>query len=236
MTTEASQEIRWFHSFDLGNGETIEGLKKISVLQKEADLILGDYVAGRTVLDIGAWDGYFSFEAERRGAARVVATDHFCWSGEGWGNQQGFNYVHGRLNSKVEPVDVDVMDLPAAGLGQFDVVLFLGVFYHLKDPYVGLESAAKMCANHLVVETVTALPRTQQPAMRLFESGELNGDPTNFWAPNLPALELMLRTFGFKRIEFVMSPISVNHPLNASPLRRPSANATHRTIVHAWRD
>ena len=42
------------------------------------------------MLDIGAWDGFFSFEAERRGASRVLATDHFCWSGEGWGTKAGF--------------------------------------------------------------------------------------------------------------------------------------------------
>ena len=236
MTVEARPEIRWFHSFDLGNGDKIEGLKKLEVLKKEADIILGDQVAGKSVLDIGAWDGYFSFESERRGAARVVATDHFCWSGEGWGNRLGFDYIHAKTNSKVEPVDVDVMGLPSTNLGQFDVVLFLGVFYHLKDPYVGLESAAKMCSDHLVVETVTALPREKLPAMRLFESGELGGDPTNFWAPNLAALELMLKSFGFKRIEFVVSPISGKHPLNATPLRRPSASATNRTIVHAWRN
>lgn len=235
MTAEVSADIRWFHSFDLGDGNKIEGLKRLEVLKKEADIILGDHVVGKSVLDIGAWDGYFSFESERRGAARVVATDHFCWSGEGWGNRDGFDYIHAKSHSKVEPVDVDVMGLPGAGLGQFDVVLFLGVFYHLKDPYVGLESAAKMCSNHLVVETVTALPREKLPAMRLFESGELGGDPTNFWAPNLPALELMLKSFGFNRIEFVVSPISGKHSLNANPLRRPSAGATSRTIVHAWR-
>lgn len=228
--------IRWFHSFDLGDGETIEGIKALDILQVEADVILGDNLAGKTVLDIGAWDGFFSFEAERRGALRVVATDHFCWSGEGWGNREGFDYVHTRRNSTVEPVDVDVPDLPRVGLGQFDLVLFLGVFYHLKDPYAGLEAAAAMCRDHLVVETVTALPREELPAMRLLSSGEINGDPTNFWAPNVPALELMLRTFGFRRTEFMASPISERHPLNSGPLKRPAPKAMHRTIAHAWRE
>jgi len=228
--------IRWFHSFDLGNGETIEGIKALDVMKLEADLILGPDLSGKTVLDIGAWDGFFSFEAERRGASRVVATDHFCWSGEGWGTRQGFDYIHALRNSAVEPVDADVPNLPGLGLGQFDLVLFLGVFYHLKDPYIGLEKAAQMCSDHLVVETVTALHHEELPAMRLFESGELGGDPTNFWAPNLPALALMLRQFGFNRVEFHASPASELHPLNAGPFRRPSKKAAHRTVAHAWRN
>jgi tRNA (mo5U34)-methyltransferase len=93
-----------------------------------------------------------------------------------------------------------------------------------------------MCRDHLVIETVTALPREELPAMRLLASGEINGDPTNFWAPNLPALELMLRTFGFTRIEFMPSPVSVRHPLNSRPFKRPAAAAMHRSIAHAWRD
>jgi tRNA (mo5U34)-methyltransferase len=235
MSELTPPDIQWFHSFELDQGERLNGIKALDILKVEADLILGNDLSGKTVLDIGAWDGFFSFEAERRGALKTVATDHFCWSGEGWGTRAGFDYVHARLNSKVEAVDADVYALPDRGLGQFDVVLFLGVFYHLKDPYVGLEKAAAMARDHLVMETVTALPREKLPAMRLFASGELGGDPTNFWAPNLPALDMMLRSFGFSRIEFMPSPVSEQHPIHASRLRPPSSKAVHRTIVHAWR-
>lgn len=91
MSTSTRPDITWFHSFDLGEGEAISGLKRLDVLTKEADAIFANSVEGKSVLDIGAWDGFFSFEAERRGASRVVATDHFCWSGEGWGNKLGFD-------------------------------------------------------------------------------------------------------------------------------------------------
>lgn len=235
MSERMAPNISWFHSFDLGDGEMISGIKPLHVLRSEADLIFDQDLAGASVLDIGAWDGFFSFEAERRGAARVVATDHYCWSGEGWGTREGFDYVHARSNSSVEAIDGDVADLPRLGIGQFDIVLFLGVFYHLPDPYLGLKAAAQMSRDHLVVETATALPRESLPAMRLFAPGELDGDTTNFWAPNLPALELMLRTFGFGRIEFISLQNSRRHPLWSGLLRRPSAAAVHRTIVHAWR-
>ncbi len=70
----------WWHSIDLGDGVVTSGRKSQAQLQQEwAALQLPD-LSGRTVLDVGAWDGWFSFEAERRGAARVVALDRYVWS------------------------------------------------------------------------------------------------------------------------------------------------------------
>ena len=91
-------------------------------------------LAGKTVLDIGAWDGYYSFEAERRGASRVVATDHYCWSGDGWGTREGFDLAHRLLGSRVEAIDIDVSEIRPETVGTFDIVLFLGVLYHLPEP------------------------------------------------------------------------------------------------------
>src|SRR5579875_1114500 len=67
--------LGWFHRIDLGQGVETNGLSS------------GPYVgpdklpelAGKSVLDIGAWDGYYSFQAERLGARRVVALDHYVW-------------------------------------------------------------------------------------------------------------------------------------------------------------
>ncbi|WP_010184544.1 class I SAM-dependent methyltransferase [Sphingomonas sp. PAMC 26605] len=232
-------DILWFHSFELQDGKTIDGVKPLEIQKAEADIFFAGGLEGKAVLDIGAWDGFFSYEAERRGAARVLATDHYCWSGPGWGTRKGFDWMHNALHSSVESLDVDVLSLDPSALGQFDVVLFLGVLYHVKDPYACLEAAARMCSDHLIIETVTALQNEPLPAMRLYKPGELGGDPTNFWAPNLPALELMLITFGFTRIEAVPSPASGSHPLRKNrsrPLRSKKTNsASHRTIIHAWR-
>ncbi|KAK0349139.1 hypothetical protein LTR94_034365, partial [Friedmanniomyces endolithicus] len=96
----------------------------------EAGTIFSYPVKGKTVLDIGAWDGFFSFEAERRGASRVLATDHFCWSGPGWGNQDGFKWVREATGSKVEDLDIDPMQITPEAVGEFDVVLLSGVIYH----------------------------------------------------------------------------------------------------------
>jgi tRNA (mo5U34)-methyltransferase len=155
-------------------------------------------LAGKSVLDIGAWDGAFAFEAERRGARRVLATDHFCWSGPGWGDKRGFDYAHARLQSNVESLDVDVPDLDPGRLGTFDVVLFLGVLYHVKDPVRCLEVVSRMSDEHLIIETVVAADDYPLPVARYYQGAELNNDPTNFWAPNFPCLKAMLGDCGFR--------------------------------------
>jgi tRNA (mo5U34)-methyltransferase len=213
--------IRWFHSIDLGDGAVTNGYQPLDVLRDEAAIVFRHGVAGKSVLDIGAWDGFFSFEAERRGATKVLATDHFCWSGAGWGTKQGFDYAHKRLKSSVLSLDVDVFDLDPRVLGQFDIVLFLGVLYHLKDPFGGLERASAMTRDLLIVETETAFDNLDIPVMRYFRGAELNNDPTNFWAPNKLCLESMLREMGFKRFDF---------------MRHPHVHQDRgRYILHAWR-
>ncbi|MDI1296077.1 MAG: methyltransferase type 11, partial [bacterium] len=83
---------RWFHSFAFPDGTHVDGVKTLNALRQEADLIFPQSLQGKRVLDIGAWDGFFSFQAEQRGAAEVLATDHFCWSGDGWGDKRGFDH------------------------------------------------------------------------------------------------------------------------------------------------
>ncbi|MES1166466.1 MAG: methyltransferase type 11, partial [Pseudomonadota bacterium] len=118
--------IRWFHRIDLGNGVVTPGPDDTAA--KLARLKLPESFAGQSVLDIGAWDGFFSFEAERRGARRVVAVDSFCWSGDGWGTKQGFELARRALGSKVETRELEVLDLsPETAGGVFDVVFFFGV-------------------------------------------------------------------------------------------------------------
>lgn len=212
-----------FHTHLFPDGSVMPGLKEASVLQTEADIVFAHDVRGRTVLDIGAWDGFFSFEAERRGAARVLATDHFCWTGPGWGTRQGFEYAHRKFNSKVEALDIDIPDLDAKTLGRFDVVLFLGVLYHVKDPLTCIETLASLSNDQVVVETVTAMDHIDEPVMRYYLDAEMNLDASNFWAPNKPCLENMFREFGFTRFEFHDNPI------------QPADRRNGRVIMHAWR-
>src|ERR671915_2562340 len=79
--------LPWYHTIDLGNGVVTAGVDDTA--HRLAKLDLPKSLAGLTVLDIGAWDGFFSFECERRGASRVVAADYYSWKA-GWGTKAAF--------------------------------------------------------------------------------------------------------------------------------------------------
>jgi tRNA (mo5U34)-methyltransferase len=193
--------IRWWHSIDLGDGIVTPGR---SNLPDKIDYIgLPDDLTGLSVLDVGAWDGLFSFESARRGARRVVAVDSFCWNGPGWGTKAGFDLARRALNSRVEDREMEVVDLSPESVGVFDVVLFLGVLYHLTDPLRALQSIFSVTGDRLILETHTDLADCAYPAMRFYPGGELSGDPTSFWGPNPAAVEAMLRWVGFRRVERV---------------------------------
>lgn len=151
--------INWWHSIDLGQGIVTPG--RTNLPDKVGYIGLPDDLTGRSILDVGAWDGLLSFEAERRGAQRVVAVDSFCWNGPGWGTKAGFDLARRSLGSKVEDREIEVVDLSPDTVGVFDVVLFLGVLYHLTDPLRALQSIFSVTGSHLIMEThvdLTAWP------------------------------------------------------------------------------
>lgn len=194
-----AEQIRWYQTIDLGNGITTKGADNTPVRLKR--LAMPANLQGQTVLDIGAWDGFFSFEAERRGAARVLATDR--WQEQGWDSKAGFEFARTVLESRVEDQDISVYDITPGTVGEFDVVLFLGVLYHLKDPLLALERVAAVTKSLLIVETAVDLLHVRRPAMAFYPNAELNGDSSNWWAPNLACLESMLHTCGFREIRCV---------------------------------
>lgn len=214
---------RWFHSFEFDDGSQIFGEKSLARLKAEADVVFSVPVEGKSVLDICAWDGYFSFDAERRGASFVSAIDHFCWSGPGWGTRTGFDLVHKKLNSRVVATDVDLFQITAERFGHFDIVLFLGTLYHLTDPLSALRLVASVTSGVAIIETHVDLLNVNEPSMRFYSRGELNNDPTIFWGPNIACLRAMLQDVGFSRIEF--HPIGELFPTQVST----------RIVAHAWR-
>jgi tRNA (mo5U34)-methyltransferase len=200
-----ADRIWWFHTMDLGHGIVTPGYDPTP--RKLARLRLPESLAGKSVLDIGAWDGFFSFEAERRGASRVLATDSYVWQGRGkWGSKAGFELARQALGSRVEDMEIDVMELAPERVGMFDVVLLLGVLYHMRHPLLALERAASVTRELLIVETATDLMWMPRPAAAFYPADELGlADPGNWWAPNLPGLVGMLRAVGFAQVEVASS-------------------------------
>jgi tRNA (mo5U34)-methyltransferase len=235
------EALRWYHRMELPGGVVTPGVVNVDrVLPR---LSLPESLAGKTVLDVGAWDGFYSFECARRGASRVVATDSFSWDGRGWGSKDGFLLAREALgltgvveDRLVEPADLD----PVALGGPFDVVLFLGVLYHVRDPITALEKVAACCADLLVLETETGLNWLPFAAARLFPGRELVDDPTNWFQLNTHALRGLLAEFGFGGFDVVY-----RHPSHRRLVRAVVQAGrgesfrkrlrSHRVVVHARR-
>src|SRR5437773_2206040 len=231
---------KWWHTIDLGHGTVTPGIDPSSA--RLAELQVPDDLTGLTVLDVGAWDGFFSFEAERRGARRVLATDYYCWSGPGLGTKAGFELARRALGSRVEDLEIDVPDLTPERVGVFDVVLFLGVLYHLRNPLLALERVFSVTGRHLILETHVDMLHCFRPACAFYPGDELNRDPTNWFGPNSTAVVGMLKAVGFGRVAVVHWPRAL--PLRlaravwqaAAGRARPiSAMNQGRLVVHAWR-
>ncbi len=251
MTTQSASDgvraeaerITWYHSMDLGGVRTKGSDNTPSQLRRIA---MPESLAGMTVLDVGAWDGFYSFEAERRGAKRVLATDHQAWrSGEafGWGTgKAGFELARRALGSRVEDREMDVFDISPQAVGMFDVVLFLGVLYHLKDPLGALERVAGVTNKLLIVETAVDLMGLQRPAMAFYRSRELNGDPTNWFGPNVACVKEMLGACGFPRVRCVYEQPWLERVATAA-MKKIRGQAPFfpsvqrgRAAFHAWKD
>jgi tRNA (mo5U34)-methyltransferase len=237
------EALRWYHTIDLGEGVVTKGVDNTPL--RLASLDFPASLAGRSVLDIGAWDGFFSFEAERRGASRVVACDSYSWHGLGWGTgngKAGFALAREALGSRVEDLDLDVMDLSPERVGTFDVVLFLGVLYHLRHPLLALERVGSVTRELLVIETVVDMVGFDRPAAAFYPDRELNGDPTNWWGPNIPAVTGMLHSVGFARVRTVTPVPSAPYRLARALAHRVRgknpvslAYRQDRAAFHAWK-
>jgi tRNA (mo5U34)-methyltransferase len=193
-------EQKWWHSFELPDGTLIRGACSLEGLRDRiARFPISQDLNGQRVLDIGTWDGWFAFEMERRGA-EVVAIDN-------WDNPR-FHEIHARLHSRVDYRQMDVYDLIPERIGRFDIVLFMGVLYHLKHPLLALERVCALTTDMAAVDSFILRevhrPASQvdtRPIMEFYETSEFGGQTDNWVAPSLPCLLAFCRTAGFARVE-----------------------------------
>jgi tRNA (mo5U34)-methyltransferase len=204
----AMTDIKWFHSMELEPGvHTISAAETEKLRKREKAYLDPVDLRGKSVLDIGAWDGYYSIAAKKRGAARVLATDWFSWGGPGWGNKDGFDYARAKTGLEIEEKIIDVPDVSVDTVGMFDVVFFMGVFYHLKDPLLGLKVASRMAKETLIVETALDATWMRRPMMVFYPGSELVNDPTNWWGPNVPLMLALLKDNGFTKVSWGKCPV-----------------------------
>ena len=207
---EEVSKIKWNHRIDLGHGIITPGGNRSQ--EKLATLHVPESLEGMTFLDIGAWDGFYSFEAERRGAKRVLATDWDVWLNRGWGSKAGFDFAKRVLKSKVEETELDVMEASPEKIGMFDVVLFAGVLYHLRHPLLALERVFSVTKKLLVLETHVDLTQVKRPVMAFYPNDEAGGDSTNWWGPNTSCVLEMLKSVGFRNVHVVSASVSGDVP------------------------
>jgi len=141
-----------FHSpFDFGHGIVTKPPRVQPPFQRRLRLMqIPQDLTGQTVLDIGAWDGFFSFEFERRGAKRVLAID--TWGGEGKG-LECFLLAREQFRSNVEYKRINADEISPAEVGTFDLVFCAGVLYHFRHPLHTLERIRSVTTGTLILET-----------------------------------------------------------------------------------
>jgi tRNA (mo5U34)-methyltransferase len=198
----------WHHSIRLFPDLVTKGAKTVATLEKERAAIIGLLaMQGRSVLDIGTWNGYFAFEAKRAGAARVIGADSFCWDHPAYRGRETFDLGRECLGLDIEAVHIDPVDLPG-DLKPADIVLFLGVFYHLIDPIAVLQQVAALARDVLVIETHQDALDVPRPAMIFYPRETLNNDPSNWWGPNPECMTELLETVGFRHVFYQHHPES----------------------------
>ena len=217
MTPEQIQENinqlgEWFQNITLGG------------VQTAPNHFLGDYPAakwrnfqnaipadltGKTVLDIGCNAGFYSVEMKRRGASRVLGIDF-----------DDDYLAQARFVAKVNGLDIEFRQLGvydvAALKERFDVVIFMGVLYHLRHPLLALDLIYEHVASDLLIfqsmqrgspEIATLAPDYDFWEQEIFEQPgypkmyfvekSYSSDPTNWWIPNRACAEAMVRSAGF---------------------------------------
>jgi tRNA (mo5U34)-methyltransferase len=183
--------IPWYHEFDFGNGLQARSRTADIDLHRrfwrfiEESLNTVDF-QNKTVLDVGCWDGYWSFYAERHGAKSVLATDDFS---QNWASEAGLLLARELLGSQIQTqTRTSVYDL--ASLGQkFDIVLMLGVYYHLVDPFYAFAQLRKCCHT----ETVICIEGNENIGLPPNTAGLDLGDAASKFHPTPGYLRQLLR-------------------------------------------
>ena len=203
----------WYHDIELTPEVSTNPANKQYMASRWRFLkpFVPDDLTGKSVLDIGCNAGFFSFEMKKRNAARVVGVDimpHVLAQAR---------FLSHWFKQPIELRELGVYDIES--LGQFDVVVFIGVLYHLRHPLYALEKVASVCRETMYLQSLLrgdtrdfepaenypfneegAFERPEFPRMYFIEKS-FNGDESNWWVPNHSCLKAMARAAGFRKIE-----------------------------------
>jgi tRNA (mo5U34)-methyltransferase len=230
---EVSSLPLWYHTIELGHGVVTPGWFDLRPI---VERLPWPDVRGKRCLEIGPWDGFLSFELERRGAAEVVATDisdPSQWDLSLRTRQRGVEVLskmagpeHGVglglakriLGSRIERIEVSIYDVSPETVGEFDVVVCGSLLLHLKNPILALERVRSVCREaFLSAEQVN--PFLTRIAPRRPLAHLRGGDRGQWWIPNAAAHRLMLESamFDLERSSGLYAiPLGSGHPQRTS--------------------
>jgi len=206
-------EYEWYHRIDLNGIVTPGYLPYFPAAYK-----IPDDLTGKRVLDIGAWDGYWTFEALKRGASEVVAIDD--WSDlphvnnkpmVPWATFDLAKSILGYTDEQCVRHTMSLYDINT--LGKFDVVFFFGVLYHCRYPLLALDKIAEITDEVYIESAIcndyspyngginNGYKKATDIVMEFYSGSQLGCIPTNWWSPTLSCLCEMMLSAGFKKTD-----------------------------------
>jgi tRNA (mo5U34)-methyltransferase len=204
----------WYHRIELTPDVTTPGWAPVD----KAAYGIPDRLDGKRVLDVGAWDGFWTFEALKRGAAEVVAIDDFSdHVGEhvkrtAWDTFDLCRRVLGYSDTVCKRQEMTVYDVSPETLGMFDVVFCFGTLYHLRYPLLGLDKLSAVCKEDIFVESAILDDYSpyrgglnqgypgKQMVMEFYPGTNYGNNESNWWAPTMNCLGNMVAAAGFSNI------------------------------------
>lgn len=220
---ERIEKLTWYQSIPLGNGRVTPGETGESEKVKLDMMALPEDLSGKTLLDIGCNEGFFSFEAEKRGASRVLAMDKSPAA------REKFMLLRKLFRSKVEFEAADLSGISAESLGRFDIILFLAVFHHLRYPFQAIDLVYSLTREFAVMEFVEAVPKSESDiaalVRKMSKKGHLHMLPTRQFTLD------MLNRAGFSRIEV----IGTHREHDPGAYRNMPGFSERRMLLKAWR-
>jgi tRNA (mo5U34)-methyltransferase len=230
--------IVWYHTLDLGHGIVTPGqFDHRDIVPKYR---LPETLAGKRVLDVATFDGFWAFEFERRGAREVVALDLDAPSELDWPPKRkaaateqelsvrfgdGFRLAHEAIGSRVQRVGCSVYDLSPEKYGMFEVVHAGDFLIHLNSPVRALQRIASVTSDYALISDVV-FPELDRPGSGALMEYMGGSSDVTWWKFSVAALERMVLDAGFSRVErlslFKYGPRGV-------------PGALHHLVLKAWK-
>ena len=207
----------WYHKIQLPHGIVTPGWAPLV----EEYYRVPERLDNKRILDVGAWDGYWTFEAIKRGASQAVAIDDFSdYLGslpkedrKAWQTFDTCREILGFSEFQCPRFDMSVYDIRKETFGMFDVVFFFGTLYHLRHPLLALDRLASVCRDEIYIESAILDDFSPyrggfgqgytggQTVMEFYPEDQYGGNVTNWWVPTLTCMMQMVKSAGFEHVE-----------------------------------